>query len=239
MIFNYGTGAVFVRLVGPVNVQRCLHCVPCGGIGTLDKDIRRPVDGPSQFPELYHDGLHRSLYNTARFWLYTANGIVHSLLSFFLTLRTTQYLTTPEGWDLGMVGSGCVTYSIVLIVVSVKLGLEVNSWTVVHALVLLGSLLLWFAFLGLYGNFFGVIRIKDFSLWYGMPAVVLSQPSYWLAIIIVPTIALMRDVCWKIWRQNFGRTLRHTVQELERQKKPFSRREVLRYAPQLLPAFNH
>ena len=205
-------------------------------LACLDRDVRKErVLSTDQFPELYHDGLKNTLFNTMTFWLYIGNGIMHSALSFFLGVYLTQYFAVSTGQEVGLPGAGCTAYSAVLVLVTVKLALEVQSWTVANVVVILGSLLLWYVFLGVYGNFYSVFHTVDFAQWYGMPIMVLTEPLYWLTVLLIVSLALLRDVCWKVWRHNYQQKLAHVVQEFEHIGKPFTKRDVLRVSPDLLP----
>jgi phospholipid-transporting ATPase len=205
-------------------------------LAILDRDVRMErVLTIDQFPELYYDGLRGTLFNTMTFWLNILNGVFHSVISFFLGLYITQYFPTSTGQEVGLPGSGCTTYTVVLTLVSIKIALEVQSWTVANAVVILGSLLLWFVFLGVYGNFYAVFVTNDFAAWYGMPILVLTEPLYWLTLIVVVVMALLRDFIWKVWRHNYHQKLVHVVQEFEHVGKPFTKRDVLRVTPELLP----
>ncbi|CUG00064.1 phospholipid-transporting ATPase 1c, putative [Bodo saltans] len=238
-VFNFCTGQSLYDPWALSMYNVAFSAFPIVITATLDKDVRMErLLSKDQFPELYHDGLHHTLFNTGTFWLFLGNAVFHSLLGFFLSIRILQYFTDfSSGLDLGMTGSGCTAYSAILVIVTVKISLETQSWTVVNIIVVLGSVLLWYAFLGLYGNFFNVAKIKDFALWYGMPSQVLKQPTYWLAVIIIASVAVLRDFLWKVWRHNFNQKLMHVVQEFESIDRPFSRKDVLRYKPHLLPKF--
>jgi hypothetical protein len=205
-------------------------------VAVLDRDVKMErVLTTDQFPELYHDGLRGTLFNTMTFWLNILNSVFHSIVSFFLGLYITQSFSVENGGEAGLPGSGCTTYTVVLVLVTVKLALEIQSWTVPTVTVCLGSLLLWFVFLGVYGNFYAVFTTSDFANWYGMPILVLSQPLYWLSMVIIVCCALTRDFAWKVWCHNYQQSLVHLVQEFEHVGKPFTKRDILRVAPELLP----
>lgn len=238
-VFNFCSGQSLYDPWALSMYNVAFSAYPIVVLATLDKDVKiERILSKDQFPELFHDGLHHLLYNTASFWKYVGNAVMHSILNFFLTLRIMQFAgESSSGVDLGLVGGGCTTYTAILITVTLKICLESQTWTVANVAVVVGSVLLWFVFLGLYGNLYRVVKIQDFALWYGMPTILLKQPIFWLSVIIVTSMALLRDLCWKIWRHNFDKKLMHVVQELENHGRPFSRKDVLRYAPHLLPRF--
>lgn len=238
-VFNFCTGQTLYDPWALSMYNVAFSAYPIVVTATLDKDVRMErLLSKDQFPELYHDGLHHTLYNTGTFWLFIGNAVFHSLMAFFLCMRITQFLTAAEsGVDLGLTAAGCTTYSVILVIVTIKISLETQTWTPINIVVVIGSLVLWYAFLGLYGNFFSVAKLKDFALWYSMPSLLLRQPVYWLTIVIVVSIAVLRDFLWKIWRHNFNQKLMHVVQEFESKSHPFCRKDVLRYKPHLLPKF--
>lgn len=238
-IFNFCTGQSLYDPWALSMYNIAFSAYPIVVLATLDKDVRMErLLSKEQFPELYHDGLHHLLFNTATFWTYIANALVHSLIGFFFCIRITQFAATTDGKDYGLTVTGCVAYSTILFVVTGKISLEAQTWTFANIAVVLASLGAWYGFLGLYGNFFSVFKTSAFALWYGTPAIALRQPLYWLTILIVAALALLRDVIWKIWRHNFDHKLVHVVQELECHNRPFSRKDVLRFKPHLLPKFH-
>ena len=237
-LFNLFTGQSLYDSWALSMYNMAFTSVPVIVFAVLDKDVKMErVLSKEMFPELYHDGMKNMIFNTISFWMSTSNAIFHSLLGFFIPLYVCQYLETADGQSLGIESTGLTAYTSVLITVTVKLSFEVQSWTIPNAIVHVASIGVWFIFLGLYGNMYDFWKIQDFAWWYGVPAIMLGHPTFWLTVIITATISLIREVCWKTWKHNFSQKLVHIVQEFEAHGKKFTRRDVLRCAPHLLPKF--
>jgi hypothetical protein len=213
--------------------------VPILALAIFDKDVEPEIVlSKDLFPELYHDGMKNLIFNTMSFWMYTSNAIVHSLTCFFICLFTTDAFATPEGQGLGLVGTGITCYTSVLFVVTAKICLEAHLWTLPNLAVNVGSLGMWFFFLGVYGTMFKTSKIESFAPWYGLPVLAMGTWTFWFTTFLCLTICIMREVAWKCWRHNFSQKLVHVVQELRQKGKKFSRRDVLRWSPHLLPKFD-
>jgi hypothetical protein len=130
-----------------------------------------------------------------------------------------ESLYSQAGHNLGLHSTGIMIYTIVLVVVSVKVGLETTTWTIPNVLSIALSLLAWFCFLLIYGNFFAWVQYPDFAAWYGAPVTTLGQPLFWLTVLLTCTICLLRDVAYKFWRQYFSPKLSHLVRELAHEAK--------------------
>ena len=213
--------------------------VPILALAIFDKDVEpEMVLSKELFPELYHDGMKNLIFNTMSFWMYTFNAIAHSLTCFFICLFTTDMLATSDGQSLGLVGTGITCYTSVLFVVTAKICLEAHLWTIPNVVVNVGSIGMWFFFLGIYGNMYAVSKIESFAPWYGLPTLAMGTGTFWFTVFLCLTICVLREIAWKCWRHNFSQKLVHIVQELNHNGKKFSRRDVLRCSPHLLPKFD-
>ena len=206
-------------------------------LGALDRDVEMGrLLGVDQFPELYADGLANKLFNTATFWKFSLNATIHSVISFMLPIYIMQHLTNADGQAVGLTVTGLTTYTIVLWVISMKVGFETQSWTVVNAVITIGSLAAWYVFLLLYGIMFKAITVSDLAYWYNTPSVGLTHPTHWLCVIIVVALPGLRELVWKTWRHNYAQSLMHEVQMLEARGKPFGRSDA---NPKLLSHGGH
>jgi phospholipid-translocating P-type ATPase (flippase) len=213
-------------------------------LAVLDKDVKNErVLSKDQFPELYHDGMKSLIFNTTAFWTYTLNAILQSLTGFFICAYSCQFLEVPgAGQSLGMDGTGIVTFTTMLFIATFKLCLETQYWTIMNAVIVIVSAGMWFVFLGIYGNLYAWLGWSAFYRWYAGPAMALAHPLYWACCALAIITMLLRDVTWKAWRHNYAQKLGHIVQDFESQnagdeRRSFSRRDVLRCAPHLLPKF--
>jgi phospholipid-translocating P-type ATPase (flippase) len=211
---------------------------PIMALAVFDRDTEADrILTLDQFPELFQDGMRNRLFNTAQFWKYTINALFHSLLLFYLPMLTASQLEEPDsGRSLGLPGHGIVAYTAVLVVVTLKCGLETHTWTIINVGMSVASIYFWFLFLIVYCVLFEYIPdFEDPALWYGADTRVLSHGVFWLVFICVTVISLLRDICWKVYRRNYNPTLVHCVQTFASSEQAFTRFDVRRTAPWLFP----
>ena len=193
-------------------------------LAVLDRDIdAQRILSMTQFPELYRDGLGGRLFNTPTFWKYISNAFLHSALSFFVPIVCIYGLGAGNSAEMDLGSLGVLSYSLTLGIVTGKVALETLSWTLPNFLIIIGSIALWFAFLFAYTNLYSAFQVTDFANWYGVADQVVPQAVYWLIIIIGISLALTRDVLWKVYRRNFAPELSHVIQVLEERKGAFTR----------------
>ncbi|XP_070554508.1 probable phospholipid-transporting ATPase IA isoform X2 [Ptychodera flava] len=167
-----------------------------------------------QFPALYKPSQNSELFNTKVFWMWTANAFYHSALLFWIPLGA---LVTDVAWSNGHIGDhyflGNMVYTYCVIVVCVKSGLETDAWTWCSHFAIWGSILFWVVFFGFYSLSWPVIPVSPEMS--GQAAAVFSSGIFWMLLILMPILVLMRDVIWKVVRRTMYKTLAEKVQEAE------------------------
>jgi len=212
-------------------------------LGILDRDVEpHMMLSTSMFPELYQDGVRSLIFNTLSFWTYQINALLQSVAIYLLCAYSWDFMSNADGQYYGLSGAGITTYSCAVFLVTLKVGLETQSWTLPNLASVVFSIVAWYVFLCIYGFFFDWFAFEDFAIWFGVPIPVLEQPLYYFTVLLVVTVCLLREFAWKLWRHYFKQKLVHIVQELggqaRRQKLPFSRKDVIRSSPHLLPKFD-
>jgi phospholipid-transporting ATPase len=237
--FNRVTGQSLYDQWALSGYNMAFTAAPIIAMAIFDKDVEPEVVlSKDMFPELYHDGMKNLIFNTMSFWMYTFNAVAHSLTCFFICMFATDMLTTADGQSLGLNGTGITCYTAVLFTVTAKIAFEAHVWTVANVVIIFGSLGAWFFFLGVYGVLYGTSKVSSFAAWYGLPVLAFGQPVFWLIVILCVILCMLRELAWKCWRHNFSQKLVHIVQEFNAQGKRFSRRDVARCSPHLLPKFD-
>ena len=210
---------------------------PIMALAVFDKDVGgERLLSTEQFPELYLDGAKGRHFNTQQFLKYMSTALFHSLICFFLpTYAAGELIDADSGRSLELQGHAITAYTAILIVVTAKCGLEMNTWTIGNLVLVFYSIFVWYLFLFLYTSFFWVIKANDFAQWYGMDVPTLDSATSWLTIIVVVVIALLRDVAYQFFTRNYYQDLVHVVQEHENRARPFNRFDVKRALPWLFP----
>lgn len=201
---------------------------PIMALAVLDRDVEaKRLLSTDQFPDLYNDGLSNRLFNTKNFWVYVFNSLTHSAFSFFLPILCFTPQTDDEaGFDFGISSLGVMCYTIIVFVVTGKISMETLSWTWINLAIVLASIAVWFIFLFVYSALYAAVRVKDFASWYNVPNRVLPTGAFWLIVILVPTITLLRDFLYKAYRRNVNPELSHVIQVLEGEGREFCRADV-------------
>nr|XP_006820513.1 PREDICTED: probable phospholipid-transporting ATPase IA-like [Saccoglossus kowalevskii] len=167
-----------------------------------------------QFPQLYKPSQNSELFNTKVFWMWTLNAFYHSALLFWIPLGA---LVVDVAWGNGQTGDhyflGNMVYTYVVVVVCLKSGLETDAWTWCSHLAIWGSILLWIFFFGVYSALWPTVPISaEMS---GQAHAVFSSGIFWILLILMPVLVLMRDIVWKVIRRTMFKSLAEKVQEAE------------------------
>jgi phospholipid-transporting ATPase len=180
-------------------------------LAVLDRDIEpRRLLSTSQFPELYQDGIRKRMFNTKAFWMYVTNALFHSALAFFVPMLCL--MGTP--WmDIGTMG--VLIYTVVLWIVTGKVALETLSWMTPNVVIVVVSMGVWYAFLGVYTNLYSWVTLATFSFWYGVADHALQNGVFWLVCLLSLVTALLRDFAYKYVRRNIIPDLAHVIQVME------------------------
>lgn len=196
-------------------------------IGIFDQFISaRMLD---RYPTLYKLGQEKEFFNVRNFWGWAINAIYHSALLYYLVfnLLTEGNMISgmPESVDgkpSGLWFAGTFLYSAVLMTVLMKAALTVDYWTKYTWLSIPGSFVLWIASLPLYP-----LTISPELI--GVPAPLYGDPVFWIALIVVPSICLIRDYTWKYFKRQSITRCYHVVQEIQKFQIPDYRPHAERF----------
>jgi len=125
-----------------------------------------------------------------------------------------------SGQNLGVWDIGEVIYSCIILTVTVKLCLETkyvwlllwpfplllvsffcsfySTWTILHHIAIFGSLLVYCIFILVWDLVFAIPLPFGSEVFYTIYRLA-AAPSFYAALFLVPTAALMRDVAWKLY----------------------------------------
>ena len=196
--------------------------LPPFALGVFDQLISARM--LERYPQLYRLGTQSEFFNVGTFWGWTFNAIFHSMLLFYLVVMSFGHeglqLGEPAGYAGTMTGLwyiGTTLYTAVLGTVLLKAALVTDHWTKFTWLFIPGSYVLWIIFLPIYSKYGHLLHI--YELW-GVDEPLLGSSSFWLSIIIVPIICLMRDFIWKYHKRQTIPQPYHIVQEIQKYSIP-------------------
>uniref|UniRef100_A0A914HZ23 Phospholipid-transporting ATPase n=1 Tax=Globodera rostochiensis TaxID=31243 RepID=A0A914HZ23_GLORO len=153
-------------------------------------------------PQLYQS-FQQMAFSNDRFFMWVGVSLWHSLLLFFLNFG---FYSSGVVWAGGNTGGwvmfGNSLYTFVVATVSLKALLECDSWTWIIVGCSLGSILFWFIYLFIYSLIWPLLPLgSDMS---GMFMIMVSSPSFWMALIFIPVTTLLFDfvvksLCSSLW----------------------------------------
>nr|XP_033806154.1 phospholipid-transporting ATPase IB [Geotrypetes seraphini] len=182
-------------------------------------------DSMLRFPQLYKISQNADGFNTKVFWGHCINALVHSIILFWFPLTMMGHdavFTDGQVPDYLFVGN--IVYTYVVVTVCLKAGLETTSWTRFSHLAVWGSMLLWLLFFGVYSLMWSTIPIAPDM--FGQSGMMLKSGYFWLGLLLVPIVCLIKDVAWRAAKHTYRKTLLEQVQEFEIKTKELGRAEL-------------
>jgi phospholipid-translocating P-type ATPase (flippase) len=207
-------------------------------LAVIDRDI--DADVAENYPELYEQGHKHTFFNARVFIGWMINSMFHSCVCFFIPLICMTSMYFNDGNNFDMYSLGITIYSCVLFTVTIKVALETSSFTALHVIFFVVSVLSWFVFVFIYGSLFyaaadGSIFARGryvFPLpeFYGILQEwrVFLTWRFWFTLTITVSFALLRDYFYKAYVRNSAKNLYYHVQASAK-KKP--REEIMKYFP--------
>eukprot|EP00818_Percolomonas_sp_WS_P008373 CAMPEP_0117442084 /NCGR_PEP_ID=MMETSP0759-20121206/3968_1 /TAXON_ID=63605 /ORGANISM="Percolomonas cosmopolitus, Strain WS" /LENGTH=1496 /DNA_ID=CAMNT_0005233959 /DNA_START=369 /DNA_END=4859 /DNA_ORIENTATION=- len=194
--------------------------LPIMALGIFDRHIS-PTKA-EQFPQLYARG-HQNVY--FNFWSFTGwvlNAVYHSCICFFVPILCMYVENDIEGtmWEgssRDMLGLGITVYTAVLLTITGKAHLEMESQTILHVGSNLLSLVVWWIFIFLYACVYWVIPRYVFvieethSIMEGYRT--LLSPRFYFTVILTAVLALAKDYIWKAVKRLSRNDLFYAVQD--------------------------
>lgn len=164
-----------------------------------------------RYPQLY-----RQAFFTPRDiggWM--LNAVYHSVTNFFL-VTYAYYDTVAErsGRASYQWVWGTTLFFTVLVTVLGKAALVSNLWTRYTALAIPGSFAATLAFLVVFATVAPGLGVSR-EYFYIVPRL-LGQPLFWLLLVFVPIVSLLRDLLWRFWQRTYHPRSYHIVQEMQK-----------------------
>ncbi|CAJ0580954.1 unnamed protein product, partial [Mesorhabditis spiculigera] len=182
-------------------------------IGLFDRPIND--EQMMRFPALYYSFQKRA-FTMDKFAGWIGVAIYHSLLLYFLTYF---FLDEQVVWSNGRVGGwlmlGNSTYTFVVITVCLKAILETDSWTWISGFFCAISIASWFVLVWVYNEVFPTVERIGADM-AGMFWIMCSSPTFWLALIFIPTTTLLADLCIKSLKATVAPTPREQAVRMQK-----------------------
>ncbi|XP_078420080.1 putative phospholipid-transporting ATPase IF isoform X1 [Cetorhinus maximus] len=177
----------------------CFTSLPILMYSLFEQDVRPHILQCK--PALYKEISRNEALSLKKFLYWTLLGFCHAFIFFFgsYLLRGDDASMMGNGQMSGNWTFGFLVFTVMLITVTLKLGIETHYWTWINHFVTWGSIIFYFVFSLLYGAIlWPFLQPQDM---YCVFVQLLSSASAWLGIIVIVVACLFPDVLRKVfWR---------------------------------------
>ncbi|KAL1262357.1 hypothetical protein QQF64_007622 [Cirrhinus molitorella] len=174
--------------------------------GIVDKEVSDTM--LLSLPELYKRGQHSEGYRRSTFWIAILDAFYQSLVCFFIPYWTYN------GSDIGIFAFGTPMNTVSLFTIILHLAIEIKSWTVVHWIIMIGSVLVYFIVCLAYSAI--CVSCNPPSDPYWIMHKQMADPMFYLVCILTTVVALLPRYTLHVLRGTLAPSLHLRARELER-----------------------
>eukprot|EP00741_Cyanophora_paradoxa_P014287 tig00020780_g13779.t1 len=180
-------------------------------VACCDQETRHRT--PERFPGLYRAGQLGSAFNMRLFWTWILKGVWHSLVMFFFSMRIVVGhggADRPGGTVLDLSTWSVLTYTWIIVLVTLKCGAMTRTWTWVNHLAVWGSLLFYGVFVAVwFAAFEPVVSLQDTS------ERMFTAAPFWLGGAVIIATCLLPDMIYAAARRELWPRPLEIIQEVE------------------------
>ncbi|XP_031607033.1 probable phospholipid-transporting ATPase VB [Oreochromis aureus] len=185
--------------------------------GIMDKDISAEM--LLGVPELYKTGQGEGDYRFTTFWVSILDAFYQSLVCFFV-----PYLVYQDS-DIDMFTFGTPLNTSALFIILLHLSIEIKSWTVVHWIIMLGSVALYFIVTLAYSAVCVTCNPPSNPYWILQSQ--MEDPMFYLICILSTVVALLPRYTFHVLRNSIALSPFIQAKHLDR-KDPSIREEWMK-----------
>ncbi|KAH9519100.1 Phospholipid-transporting ATPase ID [Bulinus truncatus] len=185
-------------------------------LGIFDQDVNDSYC--VRYPKLYEPGMKNTLFNKKVFSWSVAEGVISSLVLFFIPYGTFLMGVDSNGQDVTDVQTfGTVVAAGLVVTVNLRCALDTSYWTGFNHFVIWGSVIYYFCFhLAFYSD---AIRYK----YSGVAFKAFGLSKFWFCLLITSTLLIVPMVAYRFYTTNVCPTLSDRVRLRQRMKKSKSK----------------
>ncbi|WFD32648.1 P-type phospholipid transporter [Malassezia sp. CBS 17886] len=183
--------------------------MPALVIGIFDQYLSASM--LERYPQLYG----QSFFSGRDIGLWMLNAVYHSITNFFFVAYAFYGTTLGSAGHAGYQWIwGTTLFFSVLVTVLGKAAIVSNVWTRYTVAAIPGSFLVTLAFFVVFGT---VAPSLGVSMEYAniVPRL-LGLPRFWILIVFVPVLSLLRDLLWRFWQRTYTPKPYHIIQEMQK-----------------------
>ena len=177
-------------------------------LGVYDRDVEAVT--AEKYPRLYTPGMHDAYFNAPVFWSWVVQAFYEGLLFILIPLYAMPHCLEELGMMTSLWEYGAVTFTIIVLVASLKIALNQYKWNVAHIVVLFASIVSWFVI----GSVWGTMLTIDWDFYMAFPTL-LYYVEFWLCVIFCVVAIFVRDFTWKAFKRLYTPSLYTILQESE------------------------
>ncbi|GMM32372.1 aminophospholipid-translocating P4-type ATPase [Martiniozyma asiatica (nom. inval.)] len=182
-------------------------------IGVFDQYIS--ANSLLQYPKIYTLGQNGNFFNVTIFWSWAVNGFYHSAVIYLCIINIYKYGNElPNGLIADHWVVGVTIYTVCLLTSLGKAALVSTQWTKFTLVAIPGSFILWLIVFPIYAAI--APRVNVSKEYYGIVAHVYGSGIFWFTVIAVPSVCLMRDLFWKVYKRTWTPEFHHQIQKLQK-----------------------
>lgn len=162
--------------------------------GIMDKDVSAEI--LLGVPELYRTGQGEGEYKFSTFWVSILDAFYQSLVCFFI-----PYLAYQDS-DIDLFTFGTPLNTISLFTILLHLSIEIKAWTVVHWVIMLGSVALYFIVTLAYSAICVTCNPPSNPYWILQSQ--MADPMFYLICLISTVVALLPRYTFHVMRNSIA-----------------------------------
>ncbi|XP_068596632.1 phospholipid-transporting ATPase VB [Brachionichthys hirsutus] len=174
--------------------------------GIMDKDISAEV--LLGVPELYRTGQAAGEYKFSTFFVSMLDAFYQSLVCFFIPYFA--YLDS----DIDVFTFGTPLNTVSLFTILLHLSIEIKNWTVVHVVIMVGSVLTYFAVTLAYSSICVICNPPSNPYWILQRQ--MADPLFYLVCIVTTVVALLPRYLFHVLRNSIAPSPRMQARHLDR-----------------------
>ena len=142
-----------------------------------------------QFPMLYQEGVQNLLFSWHRITGWMFNGLGSAVIIFFFCVKAlSPQAFSKEGKTMDFQIFGATMYTCVVWLVNCQLALAISYFTLLHHILIWGSIALWYLFLLAYGALSPTASTTAYQVFVETLA---AMPAYYIVTIVAVVSALL------------------------------------------------
>ncbi|WOK93870.1 hypothetical protein Cni_G02571 [Canna indica] len=192
-----------------------LTSLPVISLGVFEQDVSSEVC--LQFPALYQQGPKNLFFDWYRIIGWMANGLYTSVVVYFLTIQVfDDQAFRTEGQTADMAAVGTTMFTCIVWAVNMQILQTMSHFTWIQHVFVWGSIMTWYIFLAVYGEFSPVISGDVYHM---LVEALGPAPLYWVTTLLATLACNIPYLAYIAIQRAVNPMDHHLIQEIKYYKK--------------------